>query len=335
MNEICEEKVLQNYNEASEWNKNEVFDSKASKVQQGEAPCCEKPETEGGEETKNDELIKKYLRMISKIESLSFEKEQEYAKLAKIGDKLAKNKLVRANLKLVVNIAKKSIHVSNLPLIDLIQEGNIGLMVAVDKFNPDLGYKFSTYATWWVKQAMFKAISEQSYCMKIPVYIQETLSKYKKTQSQLEAKYGCQINSSVVCKAVNISQDKIDTYLNAYTRAISLEGSYELNSSSGDNSMSFSEIIEDKNQNLVEKIENEQLKTDIMSAINILKDREKEVITLRFGFGEESDCSKKTLEEIGNIYGVTKECIRQIEKRALNRIYCSNFCKQLLSAYVM
>lgn len=287
-------------------------------------------------EVVSEDLFKKYLKKIAQIEPLSFEKEQEYAKLAQKGDKLAKNKLVQGNLKLVVNIAKKSIHVSNLPIIDLIQEGNIGLMVAVDKFNPALGYKFATYATWWVKQAMFKAISEQSHCMKIPVYVQETLSKYKKTQSQLEAKYGCQVNSSVVCKAVNIAQDKIDTYLNAYTKAISLESSFELNGSGGDGgSMNYSEVIEDKNQNLVEKIENGQLKDDILSAISILKDREKEVITLRFGFDEQVGTAKKTLEEIGTLYGVTKECIRQIEKRALNRIYNSSYCKELLSAYVI
>lgn len=286
---------------------------------------------EGLEQNKSDELLKKYLRKISTIETLTFEKEQEYSKLAKKGDKLAKNKLVNANLKLVVNIARKSIHISNLPLIDLIQEGNIGLMVAVDKFKPELGYKFATYATWWVKQAMFKAISEQSHCMKIPVYIQETLSKYRKTRRELEAKYGCEINSKVVCKHANVEQDKIDIYLNAYTKAISLEGSFEINN---DSSMSFSEMIEDKKQNLVEKIEDNELKQDILTAMNILKDREKEVITLRFGLDENVPKNKVTLEEIGNIYGVTKECIRQIEKKALGKIYNSPYCKELLCVYV-
>lgn len=279
-----------------------------------------------------DEQLSKYLRKVAKIQPLSFEREQELARLARIGDKFAKNKLVQANLKLVITVARKSIHTSNLPLIDLIQEGNIGLMIAVDKFNPDLGYKFSTYATWWVKQAMFKAISEQSHCMKIPVYIQETLSKYKKTRSQLEAKYGCQVNTDVVCKELNVTPDKIDVYLNAYTKAISLEGSYDLNS--GDNSMSYAEIIEDKRSNLDEKIEQLELKTDILNAVGSLKEREREVLTLRFGIDEKEDAAKKTLEEIGHIYGVTKECIRQIEKKAIEKIRNSKLYGPLLSAYV-
>ena len=278
-----------------------------------------------------DEQIGKYLRKIAKIKPLSFGREQELAKLAKIGDKFAKNKLVEANLKLVVTIARKSIHSSNLPLIDLVQEGNIGLMVAVDKFNPDLGYKFATYATWWIKQAMFKAISEQSHCMKIPVYIQETLSKYKKTKSQLEAKYGCQVNTNTVCKELSIASDKIDIYLNAYTKAISLESSFDLNC--GDNSMSYAEIIEDKRSDIEEKIEQQELKTDILSAINNLKEREKDVLTMRFGINEE-DSAKKTLEEIGNLYGVTKECIRQIEKKAIEKIRNSKIHAPLLSAYI-
>ena len=132
-----------------------------------------------------------------------------------------------------------------------------------------------------------------------------------------------------MCKAANVTQDKIDTYLNAYTKAISLEESYDKN----ENSMNYSEIIEDKKSNLVEKIENEELKYDILSAVNILKDREKEVITMRFGLNENAP-DKVTLEEIGNIYGVTKECIRQIEKKALSKIYNSDFCRQLLNAYV-
>ena len=127
-----------------------------------------------------DTILANYIREIADYKSLSAEEEKNVAKKAAEGSEQAKQKLIKANLKLVVTIAKKAIHISHLPVIDLIQEGNLGLMVAADKFNYKLGYKFATYASWWIKQAMFKAISEQSHCMKIPVYIQETLSKFSK-----------------------------------------------------------------------------------------------------------------------------------------------------------
>ena len=126
----------------------------------------------------SDSILSNYIREISDYKNLSPKEEKELAKLAKEGNFEAKQKLIEANLKLVVTIAKKAIHMSKIPMIDLIQEGNLGLMVAAEKFNYKLGYKFATYASWWIKQAMFKAISEQSYSMKIPVYIQETLSKF-------------------------------------------------------------------------------------------------------------------------------------------------------------
>ena len=132
----------------------------------------------------SDDSLNNYIRKISSIAVLSPEEEKQIAQIAKEGsekDSLkAKQQLVQANLKLVVNIARKTIQVSHLPMIDLIQEGNLGLMVAVEKFDYKLGYRFSTYAAWWIKQAIFKAISEQSHCVKIPVYIQETLSNFPK-----------------------------------------------------------------------------------------------------------------------------------------------------------
>ena len=154
-----------------------------------------------------------YLRKINLLRNLDVKEEKELALKAKQGDLKAKKELVQANLKLVLTIARKAIHVSKLPLIDLIQEGNLGLMTAVEKFNPDLGYRFSTYATWWIKQAMFKAISEQSYCMKIPVYVQETLSKFSKVKAEMERNYNCQVTNQDVAKKMDIDPEKIDSYL--------------------------------------------------------------------------------------------------------------------------
>lgn len=269
-----------------------------------------------------------YLKRISKYPILSNEEEKRLARLACNGDNLSKTKLIQSNLRLVVNIAKKSIHVSKLSVADLIQEGNIGLMVALDKFNYKLGYKFSTYATWWIKQAMFKAISEQSHCMKIPVYIQETLSKYKKIKNSLEQKYNCSIKPSVVADKMGISEDKMNTFLNVFTKSLSIENTM---SNDEDKELNLIDIIEDVKQNVEVEVESEELKKDINRALNILKEKEQNVIRLRFGL---EDNNKKTLEEIGNIYGVTKECIRQIEKRAIKKIYSNDEIRNNLKDYV-
>lgn len=280
-----------------------------------------------------DENLGDYIKKISKYPILSTSEEKELANLIKKGDSEAKKKLVQSNLRLVFNVAKKSIHTTTLSFCDLIQEGNLGLMAAVDKFNPKLGYKFSTYAVWWIKQAMFKAISEQSYCMKIPVYIQETLSRYKKAKETLEKKYGCTINSSLAAREIGISEEKIDTFLNAYTKALSLETGFEkLSETTGTREMSLCEIVEDEKQNVEKNILDRQLKNDINRALECLKSREKEVITLRFGLNEST---RKTLEEIGNIYGVTKECIRQIEKRAIRKINSTKSSRDMLIGYII
>ena len=255
-----------------------------------------------------------YLRKANSYKTLTAEEEKEVALKAKEGDKEAKKILVQSNLKLVLTIARKAIHVSKLPMIDLIQEGNLGLMVAVEKFNPELGYRFSTYATWWIKQAMFKAISEQSYCMKIPVYIQETLSKFSKVKAEMERAYNCQVNNKEVAQKMNIEPEKIDTFLSAYSTTVSIEGSFDAKNGS---ELSVADVLEDEKTSVEENIEYEQLKKDLVSVVATLKEREQAVIKMRFGL---ENFAKTTLEEIGNIFGVTKECIRQTEIRALNKL---------------
>ena len=258
-----------------------------------------------------------YLRKINEIKNLSFEEEKEIAIRAKNGDLEAKKELINANLKLVLTIARKAIHVSKLPLVDLIQEGNLGLMIAVEKFNPELGYRFSTYATWWIKQAMFKAISEQSYCMKIPVYIQETLSKFSKIKSEMERTYNCQVTNKEVAKKMDIEPEKIDTYLSAYNTTVSIEGSFDANNGS---ELSVADVVADDKQSVEEYIELEELKKEISNVVSTLKEREQTVIKMRFGL---ENFTKTTLEDIGKMFGVTKECIRQTEMRALNKLRTS------------
>lgn len=276
----------------------------------------------------NDSVLSNYIREISDYRSLTPSEEKDLAKRAKEGDVQAKKQLIKANLKLVVTIAKKAIHMSNLPMTDLIQEGNMGLMVAADKFNYKLGYKFATYASWWIKQSMFKAISEQSHCMKIPVYIQETLSRFSKLKREMERESNSQVKTEDVAKRMNISAEKIDTFLNAYSKTISIESGLE---NSDGKEMNLADIIEDKKASATQEVEFEDLKTDILNVISTLKEREQEVVKLRYGL---EDNTKKTLEEIGNIYGVTKECIRQTELRALKKMRFSVLGQQVLTAYV-
>ncbi len=279
-------------------------------------------------EASNDTVLANYIREISDYHNLTQAEEKELAKKAKEGDEKAKQELVKANLKLVVTIAKKAIHMSKLPMIDLIQEGNVGLMVAVEKFNYKLGYKFATYASWWIKQAMFKAISEQSHCMKIPVYIQETLSKFSKIKREMERESNGQVKTEEVAKKMNIAPDKIDTFLNAYTKTISIESGLE---NSDGKEMNVADIIEDEKASATEEVEFENLRADIWNVISTLKEREQEVVKMRYGL---DDSAKMTLEEIGNIYGVTKECIRQTELRALKKMRFSVLGQEVLAGYV-
>ena len=220
------------------------------------------------------EDMSSYIRKVNAYKNLSSEEEKEIALRAKNGDKIAKKVLVQSNLKLVLTIAKKAIHVSKLPMVDLIQEGNLGLMVAVEKFNPELGYRFSTYASWWIKQAMFKAISEQSYCMKIPVYIQETLSKFSKVKAEMERAYNCQVTNKDAAEKMNIEPEKIDMYLSAYTTTVSIEGSFDAKNGS---ELNVADVLEDEGTSVEETIEYEELKKEIASVVSTLKEREQTV----------------------------------------------------------
>jgi len=262
----------------------------------------------------NTEEMGAYLKKVNSYKSLDSAEEKEIARKAKNGDKEAKKILVQSNLKLVLTIARKAIHVSKLPMVDLIQEGNLGLMIAVEKFNPDLGYRFSTYASWWIKQAMFKAISEQSHCMKIPVYIQETLSKFSKVKAEMERAYNCQVTNKDVAQKMNLEPEKVDTYLSAYTTTVSIEGSFDAKNGS---ELNVADVLEDETTSVEASIRYEELKKEIANVVSTLKEREQSVIKMRFGL---ENFARTTLEDIGKMFGVTKECIRQTEMRALNKL---------------
>lgn len=269
-----------------------------------------------------------YISKVSKFESLSAEEETAVAKLIKDGSEEAKTLLIKANLKLVVSLAKKMLHSGNLTMFDLIQEGNLGLMTAVDKFNYKLGYRFATYASWWIKQYMFKAISEQSHAMKIPVYVQETISKYSKLKTEMEQVQNEVVSTEKVAKKMNMDAEKINLYLNAFCKMLSLDGDFD---GDGQNDLSLSEVIEDKRSSAQKDAEYNNLTKDITSLLDTLKDRESSVLKKRFGLCDEQ---RQTLEEIGNLFGVTKECIRQTEARALRKLKENNLTEVLYSSYV-
>lgn len=283
------------------------------------------------EENENliDNSSKIYLKKISSQRVLSASEEAEIGKKIKQGDIIARKKLIQANLRLVVSIAKKYTNYG-LTFQDLIQEGNLGLITAVEKFDYKLGYKFSTYATWWIKQSIFKAIAEQTYSMKIPVYVQEIISKYTKVKREMEKNSDCIVSAKEVSKKLNIPESKIDNYLEAFNRSVSLDSEYQ----SGDGrTVKLADFIEDLNSCCDRETEFNHLKRDIKNVLGMLKDREKNVIKMRYGL--DTSCLKpKTLEEIGKMFGVTKECIRQTELRAIRKI--RTFCEKenLLLAYL-
>lgn len=266
--------------------------------------------------------------MLKKAIKITNEEEIKLIIRAKNGDVSARNLIIEHNLSLIKKIAQKSIVASNLSENDLIQEGIFGLITAIEKFNPKLGFKFATYALWWVKQAMYKAISTQSYAYNIPVYIQETLSRYRKTKQDLEQIKQKEVTKKEVAAKMNLTEEKIDTFLNIFNHALSIESGVKLTQNK---ELTLAEILEDEKQNVEKNIIDIELKNDIKLALDNLKEKEKSVIILRFGL---EDNQRKTLEEIGNSFGVTKECVRQIQNRALNKIAMSDIAKKSLINYI-
>ncbi|MEI8389125.1 MAG: RNA polymerase sigma factor RpoD/SigA [bacterium] len=276
-----------------------------------------------------DDSYGNYLKKINFQKLLTAQEELEIGKKIKQGDENARKKLIQSNLRLVVSIAKKYTNYG-LSFQDLIQEGNMGLMVAAGKYNYKLGYKFSTYATWWIKQSIYKAIAEQTYSMKIPVYVQEIISKYTKVKREMEKNSECNVSAKEISEKLNIPESKIDNYLEAFSRSISLDAEYQ----TGDGgTVKLSDFLEDSNSYSDKDTEFNHLKTDIKNILGRLKDREKLVLRMRYGL-DSSGIKPKTLEEIGKIYGVTKECIRQTELRAIKKIRSLCDKENLLFAYL-
>ncbi len=274
---------------------------------------------EDGTNKKNDEIIlidddsvRMYLREIGRIPLLTTEEEVKLAKRIEKGDIVAKKKLAEANLRLVVSIAKKYIG-RGLSLLDLIQEGNAGLMRAVEKFDYKKGYKFSTYATWWIRQAITRAIADQARTIRIPVHMIETINKLIRVQRQLVQDLGREPTPEEIAQEMGLELDKVEHIMKISQETVSLEAPVgeEEDSKLGD----F--IEDDKNLSPEENAINQLLRGHVNEFLSELSPREQKILKMRFGL---EDGRTHTLEEVGQEFGVTRERIRQIEAKALQKL---------------
>ena len=288
-----------------EFVENEIDDSEVDKLLQTDL-------LKMAESMDVDEPIKMYLREIGQIPLLSYEEEIDYAQRVLKGDEEAKQKLIESNLRLVVSIAKKHTN-RGLKMLDLIQEGNMGLMKAVEKFEYEKGFKFSTYATWWIRQAITRAIADQGRTIRIPVHMIETINKIKKESRIILQETGKEPTAEELSKKLEIPVDKVKNILEMNQDPISLEtpvGSEE-DSELGD----F--VEDDKFLNPYDATTRVLLKEQLDEILKTLNEREEMVLRYRYGL---DDGSQKTLEEVGKIFNVTRERIRQIEVKALRKL---------------
>jgi len=259
-----------------------------------------------------DDPVKVYLKEIGRVPLLTPEEEIELAIRISEDDQEAKKRLAEANLRLVVSIAKRYVG-RGMQFLDLIQEGNLGLIKAVDKFDYTKGFKFSTYATWWIRQAITRAIADQARTIRIPVHMVETINKVKKANSQLLHQNGREATPDEIAEFLEMPVDKVREILRVAQEPVSLETPIgeEDDSNLGD-------FVADNNTVTPEaNIESVMLREHIDVLLQDLKDREREVIILRFGL---RDGHPRTLEEVGKIFNVTRERIRQIEAKALRKL---------------
>jgi RNA polymerase primary sigma factor len=268
-----------------------------------------------------DDPVRMYLKEIGKVPLLSADEEVELAKRMADGDQVAKSKLAEANLRLVVSIAKRYVGRGML-FLDLIQEGNLGLIKAVEKFDYQKGYKFSTYATWWIRQAITRAIADQARTIRIPVHMVETINKLIRISRQLLQQYGRDPLPEELAKEMDISEEKVREILKIAQEPVSLETPIgeEEDSHLGD----F--IPDDDAPAPAEAAAFTMLKEQLMDVLDTLTPREKKVLKLRFGL---EDGRARTLEEVGKEFQVTRERIRQIEAKALRKLRHPSRSKKL------
>lgn len=271
---------------------------------------------------KVDDPVKMYLKDIGSVKLLTSEQEVELAKRILEGDAQAKAELCERNLKLVVSIAKKYVNRSSMQFLDLIQEGNLGLLKAVEKFDFTKGFRFSTYATWWIRQAITRAIADQARIIRIPVHMVETIHKLSRVSKQLTQELGRDPSNAEIAERMGITEQRVNEIQKIALDPISLESPV-----GEEDESKISDFVEDESmKSPTDSAAQDILKSQLMAVIETLTPREQKVIRLRYGL---DDNHPRTLEEVGKEFNVTRERIRQIEAKALRKLRNPNRSKKL------
>ncbi len=272
----------------------------------------------------SDDSVRLYLREIGKIPLLTSEEELALAQKVVAGDKRAKDKMAEANMRLVVSIAKRYSG-RGLDFLDLIQEGNTGLLRAVEKFDPDKGFKFSTYATWWIRQAITRAIADQARTIRIPVHMVETINKLLRTQRRMTQELNREPTIEELAKELEMEPEKVEYVIKIKQDITSLDAGVGRDGEDEDSTLG--EFIEDEDGKTPQDSATEQLlKEQVQSVLSTLSDREQKIIKMRFGL---ENGKSHTLEEVGQEFAVTRERIRQIEAKALAKLRKHKDAKKL------
>ena len=268
-----------------------------------------------------DDPVKAYLKEIGQVPLLSAEEEQTLARAARAGDADARRRLSEANLRLVVSVAKRYAG-RGLPFLDLIQEGNLGLMKAAEKFEPDRGFKFSTYATWWIRQSITRAIADQGRTIRIPVHLVEHINRVRKTAGELLRKNGREPTAEEIAVRLEMEPDRVRELLQLAQDPISLETPV-----GEEEDAHLEDFIQDEEAGIpVDEAGRQLLRRELMNVLKSLTPREERVIALRFGL---EDGRARTLEELGREFNVTRERVRQIEAKALRKLRHPSRAKRL------
>ncbi|MDO5343481.1 MAG: RNA polymerase sigma factor RpoD [Candidatus Saccharibacteria bacterium] len=272
----------------------------------------------------SDDSVRLYLREIGKIPLLSAEEEMELAQRIVQGDKKAKDKMAEANMRLVVSIAKRYSG-RGLDFLDLIQEGNTGLLRAVEKFDPDKGFKFSTYATWWIRQAITRAIADQARTIRIPVHMVETINKLLRTQRRMTQELNREPTIEELAKELEMEPEKVEHVMKIKQDISSLDAG--VGRDGDDEDSVLGDFIEDEDTvSPEESATNQLLKEKVAEVLSSLSDREQKIVRMRFGL---DNGKSHTLEEVGQEFAVTRERIRQIEAKALTKLRKHKDAKKL------